>query len=396
VGGQELTLALADELELLAPHGFGNRGVTLLLRGAEIKTPRLTRNGRHMQYRVHCHGASCQAIHFNFSALDQLAAPGCHDVAVVLSKNEFNGTVSAQVEVKELLRRVTPPTDLCSTACDAKCTDRALGADFWRVVLEGLQCRSPAPSAAPAAPSGSAARVVDRRGRPLAPAVSALTAGGERVLVLVADLARRRPLLSRELMGDQIAPRGLYVQAACASRLALAADADVVMAGVDLAGVLDPDRLGSIVSGFPHVVLADPPFTRALFASVAAAAANSWLHLCWGPAELDFAGRMRQADYDAEVTARRVWRALEAGSGRFDETLARELTSGQTFLPAIATLAAAFRMLREAGLLRVAGDAYELERPANKIDITDTESYRAWHTLFLTDDFLPTSLTARL
>ena len=397
VGGHELTLALADELELLAPHGFGNRGVTLLLRGAQIQTPRLTRNGRHMQYRVHCHGASCQAIHFNFSALDQVGATGLHDVALVLSKNDYNGAVSAQAEVKDLSRRREPPGDLCRTACDTNCTDRACGADFWRMMLDELPCRVPAPPAASSVPLGDGtSRVVDRRGRPLTPAVSALAAGGERVLVLVADVARRRPLLSREILGEHIAARGLYVRDACASRLALAADADVVLAGMDLAAVTDPDLFARAVAGFPHVVLADPPFTRALFTRVVEACASSWLHLCWGPAELDFAGRIRQADYDVEAAARRIWRALDAGSGRFDEALAGELLNGQTFLPSVATLAAAFRVLREAGLLRVAGDAYELDRPATKIDITNTESYRAWHTLFQTTDFLPTCLTARL
>ncbi len=43
--------------------------VTLLLHAAEVVSPRLTRDGRHAQYRVRCDGASCQAIHFNFDAL---------------------------------------------------------------------------------------------------------------------------------------------------------------------------------------------------------------------------------------------------------------------------------------------------------------------------------------
>ena len=104
VGGDELTLGLADELELLAPHGFGNRQVTLLLHAAEVVAPRLTRDKRHAQYRVRCDGASCQAIHFNFDALDELTTPGRHDVALALSKNEYNGSVSAQVQVRGLHR----------------------------------------------------------------------------------------------------------------------------------------------------------------------------------------------------------------------------------------------------------------------------------------------------
>ena len=44
VCGDDLSLALADELELLAPHGFGNPKVGLLLHDAQIVAPRLTRD----------------------------------------------------------------------------------------------------------------------------------------------------------------------------------------------------------------------------------------------------------------------------------------------------------------------------------------------------------------
>ncbi len=124
VGGDELTLGLADELELLAPHGFGNRQVTLLLHAAEVVAPRLTRDKRHAQYRVRCDGATCQAIHFNFDGLDELLSPGRHDVALALSKNEYNGAVSAQVQVRSLHRLEAPSRDLCATACAFACRER--------------------------------------------------------------------------------------------------------------------------------------------------------------------------------------------------------------------------------------------------------------------------------
>ena len=137
VGGDELDLRLADELELLAPHGFGNRQVTLLLHAAEVVAPRLTRDKRHAQYRVRCDGASCQAIHFNFDGLDELSAPGRHDVALALSKNEYNGSVSAQVQVRGLHRLEPPETDLCATACDLRCRDRLRGDRLWAALLGG-------------------------------------------------------------------------------------------------------------------------------------------------------------------------------------------------------------------------------------------------------------------
>ena len=136
VGGDELTLGLADELELLAPHGFGNRQVTLLLRGAEVVAPRLTRDKRHAQYRVRCAGNSCRAIHFNFDRLDELKAPGRHDVALALTKDEYHGSVSAQVQVRSLHRLVEPEADLCVTACEPGCRERLTGSALWAALLD--------------------------------------------------------------------------------------------------------------------------------------------------------------------------------------------------------------------------------------------------------------------
>ena len=139
VSGDELTLGLADELELLAPHGFGNRQVTLLLHDAEVVSPRLTRDKRHAQYRVRCDGASCQAIHFGFGDLAELTAPGRHDVALALSKNDYNGAVSAQVQVRSLHRLEPTETDLCATACDLRCRDRLQDEDLWAALLAGVR-----------------------------------------------------------------------------------------------------------------------------------------------------------------------------------------------------------------------------------------------------------------
>ena len=54
--GDELTLALTDELDLFAPHGLGNPRPLLLLHGAELGACRLTRNGRHLQCDVRLDG----------------------------------------------------------------------------------------------------------------------------------------------------------------------------------------------------------------------------------------------------------------------------------------------------------------------------------------------------
>ncbi|HEX5643073.1 MAG TPA: single-stranded-DNA-specific exonuclease RecJ [Thermoleophilia bacterium] len=401
VGGDELTLGLADELELLAPHGFGNRQVTLLLHAAEVVAPRLTRDKRHAQYRVRCDGNSCQAIHFNFDDLAGLAEPGRHDVALSLGKNDYNGSVSAQVQVRSLHRLHAPQTDLCPTGCDLSCRDRARGDHLWRLVLgAGGGARMAADDGAAGEAAATAAlhaaraagRIHDRRGRAPVSRLAALVAGGERVLLLVADVARRRPLLTRDVLAPGLPCGGAYVQAACAQRLTAATVAGVVMTTPDLA-LADP----AFASSFAQVVLLDPPLTITTWAGLAAAAPDAGLHALWGAAEAAFAGRVRETQLDLDAEMRRVWRALAAGSGRFDDALEQELLGGGAVLAPVATAAAAVEALREAGLLVVDQDGgYHLQRPQSKVDVTRTEAHRRWRNRYQTPDFLQTCLTTQL
>jgi single-stranded-DNA-specific exonuclease len=391
VAGNALTLELADELELLAPHGFGNRKITLLLHGAEVVAPRLTRDRRHMQYRVRCDGSSCQAIHFSFDDMDEVGKPGRYDVPLALSKNEYNGSVSAQVQVQTLQRIQEPAVDLCITPCDVTCAERLSGAPLWRQLLEARSFSQGGEEEALSA-ARAAGRLVDRRHHPVASALTSLATSGERVLVLVADVARRRPLLSRDVLSPQLGRSGLYVQAACARRVADAlAGPDVVMAGLDLA-LANPE----LAASFAHVFLVDPPLTRAQFGRLVAAAPNAWIHAGWGPSEAGFAEQVAAAEFELDAVMRRVWRALSAGSGRFDDALEQELLGGDPFLRSYSAAGAALCVLRDAGLLVVEAGGYHLERPQSKVDVTRTDTYEAWHTLFLTNDFLRTCLTAKL
>ena len=68
-------------------------------------------------------------------------------------------------------------------------------------------------------------------------------------------------------------------------------------------------------------------------------------------------------------------------------------TDGRT--PNPAAVEGLLRVLREAGLLHLAGATYELVQPAAKIDITETTTYRQWRRLFQTNDFPPSSPAAR-
>jgi hypothetical protein len=144
------------------------------------------------------------------------------------------------------------------------------------------------------------------------------------------------------------------------------------------------------------VALIDPPASPALLALVAGGAPGAWVHALWGPSDVDFTRKVLAAELDLDLVMRRLWRSLSAGSGRFDEPLEQELVGRDGFLHSGGALAAGLRALAEAGLLVTEGDAYRLERPRLKVDVTTTDSYHAWHRLFHTSEYLETCLRAPL
>ena len=92
--------------------------------------------------------------------------------------------------------------------------------------------------------------------------------------MLVADVARRRPLLSRDACLSQLGRSYLYLHGACVpSRLGLAVcgdgggdEPDVVMADAVVAAA-NPELVGA----FDHVAFVDPPFDGGLFGAILAA-----------------------------------------------------------------------------------------------------------------------------
>jgi hypothetical protein len=148
---------------------------------------------------------------------------------------------------------------------------------------------------------------------------------------------------------------------------------------------------------FVHVALLDPPFTGSMWAGLAAAAPDAYLHALWGADEATFAARVRETQLDLDAAMRRVWKSLAAGSGRFDDALEQELLGGGAVLAPAAGIAAAFEALQEAGLLVTDPEGgYHLERPQSKVDATQTDAWRRWRNRYQTPDFLQTCLTAQL
>jgi single-stranded-DNA-specific exonuclease len=64
VGGDELGMTLAEELQRLAPFGNGNRGVSLMVAEASFREGRPMGEGKHVRFTVESRGARARAVAF--------------------------------------------------------------------------------------------------------------------------------------------------------------------------------------------------------------------------------------------------------------------------------------------------------------------------------------------
>ena len=104
VPGSDLTLALATELERLAPFGLGNPDVTLLVPSCEPVEPALVGEGKHLRFRIRQRGRDAgSAIAFGLGGqLDRLRRPVRYDLAFRLKENHWNGTVAPQLVIRRI------------------------------------------------------------------------------------------------------------------------------------------------------------------------------------------------------------------------------------------------------------------------------------------------------
>ncbi|HSO02668.1 MAG TPA: DHHA1 domain-containing protein, partial [Gaiellaceae bacterium] len=104
VPGSALTLALATELDRLAPFGLGNPDVTLLVPACEAVQPGLVGEGKHLRFRIRQNGRDAgTAIAFGLGAqLDRVRRPVQYDIACRLKENRWNGTIAPQLVVRRL------------------------------------------------------------------------------------------------------------------------------------------------------------------------------------------------------------------------------------------------------------------------------------------------------
>jgi single-stranded-DNA-specific exonuclease len=96
VGGEELGMDLAEELQALAPFGRGNPAVALMIADATFTDVRPMGEGKHARFTVESHGTRARAVAFGTGGRLPLTAGASSDAATMqatftLEINEWNG-----------------------------------------------------------------------------------------------------------------------------------------------------------------------------------------------------------------------------------------------------------------------------------------------------------------
>jgi single-stranded-DNA-specific exonuclease len=104
VGGQELGMRLAEELQTLAPFGRGNPSVSLLLADAVFRDARAMGEGRHVRFTVESRGARARAVAFGGGGRLPVPEGEPAEATFTLEVNEWRGVS----EPRLVLRHARP------------------------------------------------------------------------------------------------------------------------------------------------------------------------------------------------------------------------------------------------------------------------------------------------
>jgi single-stranded-DNA-specific exonuclease len=385
VPGDAVCLELAEELEALRPFGMGNPPVRLLLPGARLAELRPMGEGRHARFTIASAGVRARAVAFGVgdslgdAFSDQPAGrTGRHDVTARLEVNEWGGAVEPRLVVTGV-----HPLDECADhpASCLGCACRADSERWWQAVLEELE--SPLDRPPRVASGGSKRTVLDRRGQGALGTLSELLSTGESVLVACADVSRRRALFTRELAGGRFErPAPVFVSARCAhDALGDPGGFGAAMCVADYAAL---ERDPGLASRFAHVFVLDPPpFTAARrIIEEATGEAEAFLHLGWGPAELDFARKVLEHEHRLRPALAAIYRALDAGGGTLEgEELEAVLAGGGPHPRTPAHAARCLRVMRELQLVSIERSSATVKctiTSAERVELERSSTYRAY------------------
>jgi single-stranded-DNA-specific exonuclease len=370
VGADGIGLGLAEELERLAPFGQGNPEPRLLVPAARIEAVRgMGDQGRHSRFQLRSGNGRAVGVAFGVNGdLDELEDRP-QDLSVELELDRWNGAVQPRIVLRERYDCGMDQVEASHGCGSHGCPD--LETDWWRRFageLERTPGALPEAVAAALAGRGPSRSLHDRRGGAAIAALVELVSSGASVLALCADASRRRGLAAEAADPRRFgaAPAAIACSRCGPSQLNSVLggiegpSGPAAEAGLALAdwGALQLRPWGA--AAYQHVVLVDPPPQAELSALAGlplvgpagtSSFAAGFIHLAWGPSELELARLCVGAEWELRGAVRQIWRQLEqVGGDACGEPLGR-LLSGPGRHPRTPELAArCVRVLGELGL----------------------------------------------
>jgi single-stranded-DNA-specific exonuclease len=108
VGGDELGMTLAEELQRLAPFGRGNPGVSLLVKDATFRDGRPMGEGKHVRFTVESHGARARAVAFGTGGRLPVDDGAPAEATFTLEVNEWNGVSEPRLVLRQARAAAEP------------------------------------------------------------------------------------------------------------------------------------------------------------------------------------------------------------------------------------------------------------------------------------------------
>ena len=361
-GVGELSLALAQELARLEPHGIGNPAPRILVPAARLDAVEaMGADGKHLRMQISSEGARCGAVAFGRGdSLEALQSSGTVDVVCRIEAHSFRGALSQRLSLVELrevalgplrsrLRRSRPSSCAAPTSC-----------------------RSRPPRA-----DGPARARRARRRRP-----RARRDAGRRRVVHVHPRERSRAALLRDRGDARCLP--LRGRRARAGALAPAERGSARPAPCSPQTRASPPiehrafaRLGALREAFAHVVVLEPPLHAEESAALRALPAATTMHLAYGPRDLTAARAAAEREAPRPLMAA-LWRAGEAGARIDADALVAAVdwrASGIAPPPTGEAAAEAIAVLVELGLAERDGDVLCLAAPSGRSDPSRSATY---------------------
>ena len=267
VGGDGLSIELAEQLNRLGPFGIGNPKPRLMIPGARLDGARTMGEGKHLRCTVNSAGLRIGAVAFGTARLPD-GADTALDVVGSLEVNRWRGAE----ELRFVIDQTAVPAGVIELAGRPD--------DDLEALLEAL---AGTPLAEAAAAKEGSRELLDRRGCGVAGVLGALVASGESVLVVSASEQRRRAQLTGRIGGFALSSWALLLASP------------------------------SVADRFTHLVALDPPASAEAERLLASGPAGSFAHQLWGPAELRFSLDEIERNADLRGSLAAVYRALRDG-----------------------------------------------------------------------------------